>query len=129
MIQNLLSSYNINSDTIKLQLDIESIWLDVDTMIPMGLMVNELISNSLKHAFAQTNDGELNITLKEINDQLLLSVSDNGPGIADFSSNSKGGFGKSLIDSFSKKLNADLSYNNDDGLTIMMKIKDYKKAA
>jgi len=129
LIQNLISSYNISEEKVRLELDIESIWLDVDTMIPLGLMINELVSNALKHAFKVPNNGLLKISLKEIHDELHLAVSDTGPGLDNTSIESKGGFGKSLIRSFSKKLNADISYKNNNGLSVEMKIKEYKKAA
>lgn len=129
LITNLLSSYNINKEQIALQLNIESIWLDVDTMIPLGLMINELVSNALKHAFKNQNNGVLRISLKELNNIIFLEVADNGIGMAISEIQKNGNFGKSLIDSFSKKLKADISYENNQGLSIALKIKEYKKAS
>jgi len=57
LIQGLFDSYNIHDDRISLILDIEEINLDVDTVIPLGLIVNELITNSLKYAFPKGKDG------------------------------------------------------------------------
>ncbi|MDH3650184.1 MAG: hypothetical protein OEQ53_10900, partial [Saprospiraceae bacterium] len=50
---NLFDSYNISRDRIELELDIQNVNLDVDTMIPLGLILNELVSNALKHAFKE----------------------------------------------------------------------------
>lgn len=129
LLTNLLSSYKINREKIDLQLDIETIWLDVDTMIPLGLMINELVSNAIKHAFKNKEDGILKVTLKEIDQYIKLQVADNGSGMALTEIQNKGNFGQSLIDSFSKKLKADIEYKNDHGLIITLKIREYKKAS
>ena len=55
-------------------MDIESLWLDVDTMIPMGLMINELISNALKHAFTGQENGKIKIILRETDGKLKLKI-------------------------------------------------------
>ena len=55
---NLLESYKLD-ENVSLHLEIEEILLDVDTMIPLGLMVNELISNALKHAFEKNQNGRV----------------------------------------------------------------------
>lgn len=48
---DLFSSYNLGNDNISLKMDLEQVYLDMDTAIPLGIIVNELFSNSLKHAF------------------------------------------------------------------------------
>ena len=65
LIDNLFESYNIHEDRVELKMDVEPISLDVDTMIPLGLILNELVSNSLKHAFKGDRKGVINISLKE----------------------------------------------------------------
>lgn len=126
LTQNLLESYNIDDEVI-LKTDIQEIWLDVDTMIPMGLMVNELISNALKHAFEYRKDGILSIHLNEINDRLILKVSDNGQGVHDIEKMKSKSFGYSLIQSFSRKLKADIDFEQEKGLAVSIAITNYKK--
>ncbi|MGB9927011.1 MAG: MEDS domain-containing protein [Methanosarcina sp.] len=63
---NLLSSYSLQNGKINLKLDLEKIYLDMDIAIPLGIIVNELISNSLKHAFPNGKEGEISIVLKRI---------------------------------------------------------------
>jgi PAS domain S-box-containing protein len=98
---DLFNSYTVRKDDIKLQLDIEETFLGMDTAVPLGIIVNELVSNSLKHAFPPGTGGEIRIKLcrtednKNINnstnnidskssidkrDQYKLVVSDNGLG-------------------------------------------------
>ncbi|WP_440946054.1 PocR ligand-binding domain-containing protein [Methanosarcina sp. T3] len=98
---DLFDSYNLGNSGISLKLDLERIHLDMDIAIPLGIIVNELVSNSLKHAFSAENVGEIRIGFckKEsfaANDDLpgpcpsctgknnlhfILTVADNGKGI------------------------------------------------
>jgi PAS domain S-box-containing protein len=59
----LFHSYSVGSGKIKLKLDIENIFLGMDTAVPLGIIINELISNALKHAFSKEDDGEICIQL------------------------------------------------------------------
>lgn len=130
LIDNLFYSYNISEDEVRLNLEVEDLTLDVDTMIPLGLVLNELISNAFKHAFKNnSNNAAIDISLKEINDTLLLIVKDNGNSIKSTKSIEGKSFGFELIKAFSKKLNAKLEMEIDHGLSIKLLIKNYSKAA
>ena len=61
---DLFNSYRVGKDGINLKLDIEKVFLGMDTAIPLGIIVNELVSNSLKHAFSGKNEGEIRISLQ-----------------------------------------------------------------
>ncbi|AKB24409.1 sensory transduction histidine kinase [Methanosarcina sp. MTP4] len=60
---DLLSSYRVGKDDISLELDLEKIYLGMDTAIPLGIIVNELVSNALKHAFLTGKKGKIRINL------------------------------------------------------------------
>jgi len=78
---NLFISYGVNSHTIGLNIGVDNVFLNIDTAIPCGLIVNELVSNALKHAFPAGLKGQINISLQpESDSELLLIVSDNGIG-------------------------------------------------
>jgi PAS domain S-box-containing protein len=78
----LFSSYGIGSDAIRLAMDIKDISLGLSTAIPCGLIINELVSNSLKHAFPNRKKGEIKIALHPLNEnEIGLIVSDNGIGL------------------------------------------------
>ena len=129
LLKELFSTYNIDENKINLDLDIEEINLDVDTMVPFGLILNELVSNCLKHAFPGGREGNIKISLKDVDEVLNLSVVDNGIGIGneiDFQESKT--FGNRLIKAFTKKLNADLEVLNQEGTTINIKIRNYKRA-
>jgi PAS domain S-box-containing protein len=97
---DLLNSYRVGRENINLKLDLEQVYLNIDTAIPLGIIVNELISNSLKHAFPNRRKGEIRISLQRTEDELnkegcetdeeckqnlffvyMLNVSDKGVGI------------------------------------------------
>lgn len=129
LAENLLESYNINDREIKLVTDIDHLNLDVDTVIPLGLILNELISNSLKYAFAERPDGVIYVGLKRIDERLQLQVKDNGKGFPEGLQFIQGSsFGYSIISAFTKKLKAQLSIKNDNGACVSMEIFKYKIA-
>ena len=128
LTDHLLSSYKLNNQHIELDLNIANVILDVDTMIPLGLIVNELISNCLKHAFGAGEKGVISISLRESGKNLILEVADDGRGIQDSKSKTKS-FGQSLIKSLAKRLEADISYKTDRGYQVKLNIKEYQKSA
>jgi two-component system, sensor histidine kinase PdtaS len=100
---DLFRSYRLGDEKISLKLDLEQVYLEMDKAIPLGIIVNELISNSLKYAFSAGKEGEIRITLftvenhenehnnsgnsgieqdcvNEENLPLILTVADNGRG-------------------------------------------------
>ncbi len=79
MAQHLIRTYATVPDAISLQVDTADVTLDINTAIPCGLIINELVTNSLKHAFPGGRKGGISITLRKQGDgQLMLTVSDNG---------------------------------------------------
>jgi two-component sensor histidine kinase len=129
LVQTLCASYNISNDRIKVNASIDNLNLDVDTMIPLGLVVNELVSNAFKYAFKENQQGELDIVLKEEADKLHLHVKDNGVGFPEGLDvkNSKS-FGLKMIRAFAQKLKAKLDIYNDNGAVVEMEISKFKVA-
>jgi two-component sensor histidine kinase len=82
LVPTLISSYSLHPDEIELEIHVDEVKLSLDCAIPCGLIVNELISNSLKHAFPEGRGGKITITFcKEDDDYVVLSVNDDGIGI------------------------------------------------
>src|SRR6185436_16838389 len=120
-------SYNIKQGRIELHIDIDDLMLDVDTVIPIGLILNELISNSLKYAFKNRETGHLWVSLKKEEKILLLKVKDDGPGFPlDFNWSNSQTFGVKLIRAFTQKLKAKMEIYNDNGACVEMNILKYK---
>ena len=84
LLPNLIVSYGIDVNRITIGVDVEPVRLPIDAAVPCGLVVNELITNALKHAFRDRDRGEIRIALaRQAADEILLSVSDDGIGLPD----------------------------------------------
>lgn len=94
---------------------------DADKALYIGQMFSELITNSCKHAFENTSHPEINIHIKNKPDEISISCSDNGPGIKIPSG--KDSFGKKLIESHGKKLNAITTESSDNGYHFHLTLK------
>jgi PAS domain S-box-containing protein len=89
LAENLFQTYSLSSKNIRLLMDLEEgAFFNMDTAVPLGIIVNELVSNSLKHAFNEGKEGEIRIQLcregksEEMNKSLFsLMISDNGTGV------------------------------------------------
>jgi two-component sensor histidine kinase len=64
---NLFHSYGVSSTAIKLKITADDTLLDINTAVPLGLIINELVSNSLKHGFPKGREGKINIELRSDN--------------------------------------------------------------
>ena len=130
LTEGLFDSYNIHPDNISLQLFVADLDLDVDTVIPIGLIVNELVSNCLKYAFSIGEKGVISVSLQEIDDRLILTVSDNGKGITQTEIDNLGdSLGYKLIQALSAQLNGSYQIDGDHGGTIAtIEINKYRKS-
>ena len=82
LISYLFTTYNISPDMISLQMNVDSIVLDISYAIPCALVINELISNALKYAFPKGRQGEISLAFtRQSQDMYLLDIEDNGIGI------------------------------------------------
>lgn len=109
LIKDLISSKKLEKD-IQLNLNIQSIDVSIDTLLPLSLIINEFVSNSLKHAFKDLEDCELFVELKELNNKNYnLIIGDNGNGIDKTILENGESMGLSLIRTFVRQLNGSLS--------------------
>jgi two-component sensor histidine kinase/CHASE1-domain containing sensor protein len=81
LLSYLFQSFGVNQNLIRMKIDIGDIPVDLDSAIPCGLIINELVSNSLKYAFLTKKEGYITISLSVSNNNYLLKISDNGDGI------------------------------------------------
>jgi len=82
LVPNLMTSYGAAANRIAMSTGGSGVLLPINIAVPCGLVVNELVSNALKHAFPGGQSGQVIVTLRnESEDQVVLSVSDNGVGI------------------------------------------------
>ncbi len=126
--KSIFNSYKIDQDHIQLQTDVDNLELDVDLTIPLGLIINELVTNSLKHAFPHQKNGKIEIVLKKMEKDLKLIVSDNGIGLLnDDDPKKKDSFGLRMIKIFAAKLKASYTIENDFGSKVTLIINDYQR--
>ncbi|MCK9579783.1 MAG: ATP-binding protein [Methanoregula sp.] len=78
---NLLSLYRIPPGSVSISMDISSVMVDINTAIPIALILNELVSNSLRHAFPEGRQGEIVLGIRDEQDGLLIRYADNGIGL------------------------------------------------
>jgi two-component sensor histidine kinase len=128
LCRSLFDTYNISGDRVKLTTEIEAIKLNIETVIPIGLIVNELITNSLKYTFPDGRQGEIKVRLKETESGIFLVVEDDGVGFPKAQlGDSHEGFGHSLIGAFKQKLDADIQFINNGGARVELLIRNYLK--
>ncbi|XOV92255.1 MAG: histidine kinase dimerization/phosphoacceptor domain -containing protein [Bacteroidota bacterium] len=122
LVNQLLGATNSKID-IQFTEHIDPIHVDYDTAISIGLIVNELVSNAIKHAFKNTKSPHLDISLRKSKDYYVLKVKDNGNGASQAALN-KDGFGLKLITSFLYELDGEVKINSDDGTTACVTFRD-----
>lgn len=124
LVEFLMSSYGFDSSKLKLKLDIDEVELDVDKAIPLGLIVNELISNAFKHAYVNQDSAELSIALKKRRNELYIVIGDNGRGLPQGFNTDEEGFGSRMVAILVKDLKGVYQVDNQNGtvhtLTIPM---------
>ena len=108
---------------VKLNFDIDKIKMDIEQAIPVGLIVNELITNSFKHAFPENGEGEVNLKLKSLDGKIFLEVSDNGIGFPeDLDWQNTESLGLQLVKSLADQINAEVRMISDNGTTFRLTI-------
>lgn len=115
LLAELFDTYQVDHNQVALRTNIDDLQIDVDTIIPIGLIINELVSNSLKYAFPDGQAGWLEVVLKNAPNGLLLSVSDSGIGFDKKSFEHSETFGFKMIKSFAAKLEAIVTLEQKDG--------------
>jgi two-component sensor histidine kinase len=114
-------------DDIRFHMEIAPVLLDVSQATPVGLLLNEAITNAIKYAFPERGKGSICVLLKQLPERMfLLSVADDGVGLpADFSTQpKKGTFGMSLIDTLTQQLDGTLELENEGGLTLNIRFRE-----
>lgn len=116
LCQYLYQAYGDKTDRIRVSLNTEPIGLDMDTAMPCGLLINEIVSNSYKYAFPGDRQGEIGIKFRRENGQILLEISDNGIGFpAGFDVEKAESLGMQLIQALTLQIDGQLEVEKDHG--------------
>ncbi|WP_373516947.1 sensor histidine kinase [Pricia sp.] len=113
---------------VSIDVAMEACELDVDMAIPIGLIVNELLTNALKYAFPDQRKGKVRISLKKAGSKLQLDVVDDGVGIVIKKEGSETGFGTQLIELLTRQLDGKIVLNTHKGTSVSIQFQ-FQKAA
>jgi len=113
---NLFYSYKTNKNSVKININIQDIFLDTNTTLVCSFIINELVSNSLKHAFPNNKTGEITIDFEKKNKLYILTVKDNGIGFPkNINFQKTSSLGLQLVNMFVKQLNGEIKLDLTDG--------------
>ncbi|MFX0555540.1 histidine kinase dimerization/phosphoacceptor domain -containing protein [Maribacter sp. CXY002] len=115
-------------ERIKMVYPMNELELDVDMAIPIGLIVNELLTNSMKYAFPNNSFGKIEVSLNEVNTTLYLKVADNGVGRLTEGGKDDIGFGTQLIELLTKQLDGIMKLTVQNGTVIAFEFQLNKAA-
>ncbi len=106
LVKDLVESYAVDKK-IHLNIQIEPVNLMMRTLVPLGLIINEMITNSLKHGFKNKSEGEISVSIRHIKGvRFEMIIGDNGEGVV--KEHKSTGIGVNLIQIFTKQLNGTL---------------------
>jgi len=126
--EGILDSFNAE-ERVKIECAMDNLELDIDTAVPIGLIVNELLTNALKYAFPQKQQGVINISLEKNSSQnLRLEVTDNGVGKTAGLAPKGTGFGSQLVKLLTMQLNGKMRERSDKGTHIQFDFMIQKSA-
>jgi len=130
LVSDLYSSYATSTRQVTPFINVENVRFNIETAVPCGLIINELISNSLKHAFPKGKTGTLSVSLKTSDEWNELVISDDGVGFPEeFDIENSKTLGLQLVNILVKQLDGKITLNRINGtqFKIIFKESNYKK--
>jgi two-component sensor histidine kinase len=128
--ESLLASYGYARDQFDLQIVVENELLDVDKALPIGLIVNEIVTNAFKYAYKNVAHPSLHISCTEQGNDINLTIKDNGAGLDETKWKQTGGsFGKQLVTTLCRQLRAKQSLDVNNGTRFQFVIPKNMQAA
>lgn len=119
LVHCLNHSINKGSQKVTIRFDVDAIMLDVAQAIPVGIILNETVTNALKYAFPGDLTGQILITVKQIEQEIQMRISDDGVGLSsDLISGKAGSLGMKLIRGLSRQLKGKFEFINNNGVTV-----------
>jgi len=127
-VSGLFSLYMAETTAIHLQTDLEDIEMGIDTAIPVGLIINELVTNSLKHAFPAGNEGGIiEISFRKEGELLTLKIADNGIGLPERRKiETKKSLGLQLVSNLVNQLDGTMMVSGENGTEVKLQFEELK---
>jgi two-component sensor histidine kinase len=120
IVSGLLQLYSGNSKLVKFNFDIDEIKMSIDEAIPCSMIVNEVVSNSLKYAFNNFNNAQIAIKATLANKNVILKIHDNGKGYPDNFEYKTGSLGIQIVKTFARQLDGKVQFNNNEGAEFIL---------
>ena len=125
MVQSMEANFNTHKKKISYHIDTHHVVLDIDTSIPLGLIINELLTNIYKYAFNDRDNGTVTISLQQKNkEELELHIADDGMGLPqNFDINTLNSLGIKLVKGLSNQLKGTIRFENNNGTHCFINFK------
>jgi len=114
IVDAIVSSQQVSNKHIEVNIKMDDIELHLGVALPLGMILNELITNAFKYAFTNTNEGKIEISLSKNDEYYTLLISDNGTGI-DLSRQRSNSIGLQLAEDFTTQIRGELTFFVEDG--------------
>ncbi|MEM6772589.1 MAG: sensor histidine kinase, partial [Bacteroidota bacterium] len=123
LVHDVVDTHRIPDTSIGVTTKIEELTLDIDTIIPLGLIANEAVTNAVKYAYRNREQGELYVALQHTSKGCQLTIRDDGPGLTEeVLTEENGAFGQLLMQTLSEQLEGELLVNNtDNGVEVLLR--------
>lgn len=123
LFDHLYNVFSIQKSNIKSELYIDEVFLPIDIAIPCGLIINEITTNSIKHAFPESRDGKISVKMfKDENNYYILEIRDNGIGIPEaVNLMDTKTLGMQLVYALTEQLNGEINFKIENGTRMILK--------
>ncbi|MFA6504629.1 MAG: histidine kinase dimerization/phosphoacceptor domain -containing protein [Treponemataceae bacterium] len=123
LADSIQSAYNDEQDHITIETDIESVRVDSKKAMPLGLILNECLTNAFKYAFQSQENGFVHVRLNVLEREIVLTISDNGVGFRPgFRAESSTSLGLQIVHLLAEQLGGRISINGTKGVTVTLSI-------
>ena len=124
LMEIMRSQQKVNPD-LKCEITAKEVAFKLDIAVPLGLIISEMIVNSVKHAFKEIENPELKVDLKKNKQTIELIIQDNGIGLPEnFSLDQPISLGTEIIQALTTQIEAEIKYENDNGAKFTIKFQD-----
>lgn len=121
LVDHLWTAYQKEGEQVTIQVDVKPMHMHMDLVVSIGMIINELVTNSLKYAFANRPNGKIRIALYDVSNKFNLEVEDDGVGMPDsVDVAGSGSFGYKMIRAFVQKLKGTISINRNQGTQVLI---------
>ena len=125
LVKDIVVAFKDQHGKLDIDINVNGLSFDVNLSVPLGLIVNEMITNAFKHGFVNRQDGRISIAIKEIEENKYeMLISDNGHGLpGDFDPEKSTSLGLRLVKGLSRQLGGDYSFYNQNGANFVIQFK------